>query len=733
MTVDLGWGAAPYNYSDMTGSVVLGTAKQGTWSVVHDSGYSGTVWNTVSWNSDEPEGTRIKVEARAANKESRLSAKTWTEVSNGTALSNIIGQYLEIRANFIRDSDVKESPVLYDLTVTYPDPPPTPVLNVETPTVAYQSCYESITVSGAAYDKLGIASLSVNGKPVIFTPTNNPDTEKPNEVSFNTTLSANIGSNIVSIVVANTSGKTDSETRIVRRLPVIECACTPVLKVENPKAGYLSSDYYTCNESITVSGTATDCEGVKSIIVNGSLANFISTDNPDKQNEVSFNIPIYLNLEDNTIDVTVTNTFGKTAFVKRSVYRFEGGVFIAGDDGIVKFDWLYDGGAYKGEMGIFSLSNMETLIPNSPEFIREAARRVLSNSEQGYVVISDRTEGARFSGFIGENQEWNSGTYNGVKSFKMKPGDTFAIILVPNYTLQELIIDPATSDVQKCPLFSLASANPEHNLYVGQIADVNGMGKAFIYEDKNFVSSDRDYNDFIFQITGVVVCEGKTPTIDSLIKEGIMKPERDWRIFTQIGKEVIEHIESPDITEDTVWVSVTAKPGANITVYDVNGKFIGKDGGQIPGATIETDENGNQIIKIPQLQIGDYRIVVQATGSDGKGELEIRGFKGDTEFSVQALPFTFEQGQTLSAYLPVKNFLETGVFEIKDLKIPTLDGKPLIYDFDADGDIDVSDIMKVASKWNTKTGDADYDAFYDFNKDGQIGLLDVMMVVNSLN
>ncbi|MCK4789072.1 MAG: VWA domain-containing protein [Desulfobacteraceae bacterium] len=51
-----------------------------------------------------------------------------------------------------------------------------------------------------------------------------------------------------------------------------------------------------------------------------------------------------------------------------------------------------------------------------------------------------------------------------------------------------------------------------------------------------------------------------------------------------------------------------------------------------------------------------------------------------------------------------------------------------IYDFDGNGVVDVVDIMKVASRWNTKAGDADYDATYDLDGDGDIDIIDIMMV-----
>lgn len=167
---------------------------------------------------------------------------------------------------------------------------------------------------------------------------------------------------------------------------------------------------------------------------------------------------------------------------------------------------------YEGELGIFSLSGMESLEPNSTEFIEEAARRALSKSEEGCIVVSDRTQGARFRGQLGTSSEpdRNKGDYKGVKTCTMVPGDTFATILVPNSTMQTLYDNPGTSNSHIRPIFSLASANPEHQMYFGQIAKIKKGDEEFqnaiVYEDMLLsANSDRDYNDLIVHFSGVTV------------------------------------------------------------------------------------------------------------------------------------------------------------------------------------------------------------------------------------
>ena len=122
---------------------------------------------------------------------------------------------------------------------------------------------------------------------------------------------------------------------------------------------------------------------------------------------------------------------------------FTSGVFTVGDSGKVSIDYLFDGGQYQGELAIFNLDGMEHFQPGSQEFIQEAAHRALSNSNFGHIVIADATEGARFSGLMGgEIQNWNTGEYQGVHTFSMRPGEHFGVMLVPNGTVQQVFDHP---------------------------------------------------------------------------------------------------------------------------------------------------------------------------------------------------------------------------------------------------------------------------------------------------
>ncbi len=120
MTVELGEGASPYNYSDMTGAVVVGsTSPQGFWTVVQDSGEDGFEWGRVTWNTEpearEPSGTEIVVEARTADSEAGLGGAVFAAVTNGSLFSSF-GRFIEVRVT-LKASPEGLGPVLSDIRV----------------------------------------------------------------------------------------------------------------------------------------------------------------------------------------------------------------------------------------------------------------------------------------------------------------------------------------------------------------------------------------------------------------------------------------------------------------------------------------------------------------------------------------------------------------------------------------------------------------------------------------
>ena len=237
-------------------------------------------------------------------------------------------------------------------------------------------------------------------------------------------------------------------------------------------------------------------------------------------------------------DATVSNLDNTDAL------PYQAGVFTVGESGQISIDFLFDGGKLKNELAIFNLSNMDTYEAGSAEFIQEAARRALSNSTEGYVVIADRDEGARFDGVLNEheNNDWNSGEYLGVKTFAMNPGDQFGFMLTTKGNVQKILGDPDKYLGKKQPLFSMAEANPDGE---EQIADITGDLNTFGFEDLQINrGSDRDFNDLIFKVEGV---SGGAFYLEDLFDETV-----DWR-NSDVGQELIQFVVDPeDLAGNTI-------------------------------------------------------------------------------------------------------------------------------------------------------------------------------------
>lgn len=114
LTVPLPAGSHPYNYSDMTGSTLIGAPNAGTWSVVHDSGIAGAQWGVIDWTADVPAtgGLTFTVASSA-------DGITWSDevpVTDGSDMTVPDGRYLRISAAFTRAAG-SPSPILYDVTI----------------------------------------------------------------------------------------------------------------------------------------------------------------------------------------------------------------------------------------------------------------------------------------------------------------------------------------------------------------------------------------------------------------------------------------------------------------------------------------------------------------------------------------------------------------------------------------------------------------------------------------
>ncbi len=206
----------------------------------------------------------------------------------------------------------------------------------------------------------------------------------------------------------------------------------------------------------------------------------------------------------------------------------DNGIFTVDATGKFTIDFLFDAGSYQSELAIFNLAGMESN-PGDDQYIKEAARRALTNSEQGYVVINDGSEGAKFTGELAESNK-NAGNYAGVKTFMMNPGDNFALMLVPQGNIRELLNNQVVDD-DKRPLFSIASANPDNAIQMTQLVEGTIDGGVFGMEDLRLdKNSDTDYNDIIFHVKGAASQATFFNELDNV---------NSWD-ETELGKQLIE-------------------------------------------------------------------------------------------------------------------------------------------------------------------------------------------------
>jgi YVTN family beta-propeller protein len=119
LTVSLGAGAAPYNYSDMTGSTLSAPPNNGTWTVVHDTDDDPAKLK-ISWAADTPPDSALGVKIACSSDGVAFGSEQAVINGDTNAVSGC--QYVKVIATFTRASS-GESPVLYDLTIESNEPP----------------------------------------------------------------------------------------------------------------------------------------------------------------------------------------------------------------------------------------------------------------------------------------------------------------------------------------------------------------------------------------------------------------------------------------------------------------------------------------------------------------------------------------------------------------------------------------------------------------------------------
>ncbi|PPT07918.1 subtilisin-type proteinase [Geitlerinema sp. FC II] len=274
-------------------------------------------------------------------------------------------------------------------------------------------------------------------------------------------------------------------------------------------------------------------------------------------------------------------------------------------------------------MAIFSLAGLDKLeFETVEDFIAEAANRASSNSELGHIVISDPSEGARFNGSLEGGEDWNSGSYKGVKTVNMKAGEKFGVMLVPNGRVSEVANNPEIGGAKR-PLFSLSTANPDDEFHIGQIADVTGDGNTFVMEDMRADgSSDKDYNDLIFQIRGA---KGQATYIGNVIDSN-----NDWRT-EDMGKALLAYSE-PYITPDPVQIDLTEAVETELDVTE-EGEDATVD--ETAEETSETTAENSDESVVTEEEVDSEAVVEETAVEETESEAEVSRPAVDTSETVE--------------------------------------------------------------------------------------------------
>jgi hypothetical protein len=125
-TVNLG--GNPYNYSDMTGSTLTAPPNIGSWKVVHDTQNPALAKLKIAWTGATPGNSSLIVKSACSSDGGNFGPEQ--PVSNGVSADVSNCRYVQVNVAFQRsttiDADsngVKDSPILYDLTISSNEPP----------------------------------------------------------------------------------------------------------------------------------------------------------------------------------------------------------------------------------------------------------------------------------------------------------------------------------------------------------------------------------------------------------------------------------------------------------------------------------------------------------------------------------------------------------------------------------------------------------------------------------
>ncbi|NND64813.1 MAG: hypothetical protein HKM24_02505 [Gammaproteobacteria bacterium] len=168
-----------------------------------------------------------------------------------------------------------------------------PVVSNVSPATGFNTPASSILVTGNATDDTGIDSVTVNGTTA----------STANGFSnWQASVALSVGANVITIAASDTVGNSNSNAAsiVVTRTDVVTDNDAPTAAISSPVNGSSTTD-----NSIVVTGTASDATGVASIVVNGVTAG-------SADGFANWQATVPLNIGANTIIVATNDTLGNS-------------------------------------------------------------------------------------------------------------------------------------------------------------------------------------------------------------------------------------------------------------------------------------------------------------------------------------------------------------------------------------------------------------------------------------
>lgn len=116
-------------------------------------------------------------------------------------------------------------------------------------------------------------------------------------------------------------------------------------------------------------------------------------------------------------------------------------------------------------------------------------------------------------------------------------------------------------------------------------------------------------------------------------------------------------------------MSVILASYAELLVYDPQDRVCSYNECNIPGASFEIDDDGRQIVTLPQLEPGHYRFVFIGTGS-GTCHLTVNSHRDDQIISTETREFDIIKGEQLQSDVQVSSLIGALTITVENLVPP---------------------------------------------------------------